>query len=178
MVQVIREKYDNLDDYIYDVIAKNVESILNVTQDCIKYKDGGYKPYKNVKTSLHNSIIALNDIFNAIYSRQFYISSIVKLEDLFAYYVYVPENNLIIEIFCETSYNNINISFKFIEKKYNKEYAEKILNKIKNPKWPASEDAVKYTTAFYNSINENLSMLETKMMLRNIMNRNLGNKND
>ena len=144
--------YNGSDSYFTDLISSNKE--IFSTRNAEYKKHAGYRSFKNLKTILHDSILTLKEYLTN-YDIQFYISTIHKFESYepMSYFVYFPENDLIIKIFTEASTEDVNINYCKIEKHMNKYYAKLTLNKINNPKWPVSEYAKKYTEAFYNAVN-------------------------
>lgn len=142
------------DGDIIDLVLSNKEVFS--TKNAEYEKHAGYRSFKNCKTILHDSILTLKEHLNNKYNSDFYISTIYKLESYepMSYIVYFPENNLMINIYVQATREDVNINYCKIEKDMNKWYSKKVLEKILNPKWPASEDAIKYTTEFYNAVNK------------------------
>ena len=98
--------------------------------------------------------MCLKETLSELYDGDFYISSIVKLNSSvdFSYFVYFPENDLMIKIYADATYDSISINWQPISEYMNEYYAKEILTKINNPKWPVSEDAKTFTINFYNSV--------------------------
>lgn len=66
-----------------------------------------------------------------------------------------------IRFFVVNSREDICIEINTIQQDMNVWYSKRLLEKIHNPKWPASEDAIKYTTEFYNAVNT-INLLDDK----------------
>ena len=149
----MREKtYNRSNSHFYDLIQSNHKVFS--TENAYWERHAGYRKNKSSKTILHDSLLCLKETLSELYDGVFHISSIVKLNCSadFGYFVYFPENDLMIKIYADASYDSIGINWQPISEYMNEYYAKEILTKINNPKWPASEDAKIFTTDFYNSI--------------------------
>lgn len=153
---MLKEKsyYNGSDSYFYDLITSNKDVFSN--KNAVWIRHAGYRKHKGIKAILHDSLLTLKETITNLYKEKFFVSTIVKLEDYdnYSYFVYFPENNLMIKIFVEASYEDISIDFLVIKKDMNKFYSKKIFDYVFSDKVQRSEEVKKYNLDFFNSINQ------------------------
>lgn len=148
-----KDYYNGSDSYFYDLINENRKVFSN--KNALWTRHAGYRKYKNSKRILHDSLLELKETLNELYSGLFYVSTIVKLEsyDNYCYFVYFPENKLMIKIFAEASYEGISIDFSSVKKDMNEYYSKKIFDYVFSSKFEKSEEVKQYNLDFFNAIN-------------------------
>lgn len=152
---MLKEKsyYNGSDSYFYDLITSNKNVFSN--KNAIWERYAGYTRHANSKTVLHDSLLALKETLNNLYDGSFFVSTIVKLElyDNYCYFVYFPENKLIIKIFAEASYEGVYIDFSSVKKEMNEYYSKKIFDYVFSSKFEKSQEVKKYNLDFFNAVN-------------------------
>lgn len=89
------------------------------TENAYWERHAGYRKNKSSKIILHDSLLCLKETLSELYDGIFHISSIVKLNCStdFGYFVYFPENDLMIKIYADAMEIKL-FKFSYKIKKY------------------------------------------------------------
>lgn len=146
--------YNGSDCYFTDLINENRNVFSNTNALWIRY--AGYRKHKSAKKILHDSLLELKKTLNELYFGVFFVSTIVKLSSYenYGYFIFFPENNLMIKILADASYEEIYINQTTIKKEMNRFYADKIYEYVFSSPFGRSEEAKQYTNDFCEAVKQ------------------------